>query len=116
VVEGAGHLCRLRTVPIFHATGIIENCMTVEMHSSSASEHSAPDSKFLDVRDHFVKNGFAWSVGDMLLAGGSLPVLGDLLACVLNVHDTEGKRAVRRIVVVQPADPDGGTAVLSAIL
>jgi hypothetical protein len=39
------------------------------------------------VREHFAKNGLDWGVGDLLLAAGSLDVLGELLACVLNTFE-----------------------------
>lgn len=69
----------------------------------------------IDVRDHFVRNGLDWGVGDLIVAGGSLRLLGEFLACVLNVRDQEQKRAVRRIVLVQPAGTGDARDVLSAI-
>jgi hypothetical protein len=90
--------------------------MTAEKRAQSGNDGAAIDfADEVDIRDHFAKNGFAWGVGDILVAGGSLRFLGELLACVLNVHDTDGRRAVRRIVSIQPADPDGGQALPSAI-
>jgi hypothetical protein len=68
------------------------------------------------VREHFATNGLAWGVGDLLLAAGSLDVLGDLLACILDFFDEETrKRVVHWIVLIQPADLGDERPVLSAI-
>jgi hypothetical protein len=69
----------------------------------------------IDVRDHFARNGLDWGVGDLIVAGGSLKLLGEFLACVLNVRDQDQKRAVRCIVLVQPAGTGDVKEVLSAI-
>jgi hypothetical protein len=69
----------------------------------------------IDVRDHFARNGLDWGVGDLIVAGGSLKLFGEFLACVLNVRDQDQKRAVRRIVLVQPAGTGDVKEVLSAI-
>jgi hypothetical protein len=69
----------------------------------------------IDVRDHFSRNGLDWGVGGLIVAGGSLNLLGEFLACVLNVRDHDQKRAVRRIVLVQPSGFGDEKEILSAI-
>src|SRR5690242_16205756 len=70
----------------------------------------------IDVRDHFRRNGLDWGAGDLVVAGGSSRVLGDLFACLHNIYGADQKPAVHRIVVIQPADPDGKKNILSAVL
>jgi hypothetical protein len=68
------------------------------------------------VREHFARNGLDWGVGDLLLAAGSLDVLGELLACVLNTFQGETRqRAVHRIVLVQPTSLGDERPVFAAI-
>lgn len=89
--------------------------MTSEISDRSGDQTSAGANDGF-VREHFAKNGLDWGVGDLLLAAGSLDVLGELLACVLNTFEGETqKRAVHRIVLVQPADLGDERPVLAAI-
>jgi hypothetical protein len=90
--------------------------MSSKSTDRSADQRSPNGSDKGFVREHFATNGLAWGIGDLLLAAGSLDVLGDLLACVLNCFDKETqKRAVHRIVLVQPAELGDERPVLSAI-
>jgi hypothetical protein len=69
----------------------------------------------IDVQDHFARNGLDWGVGDLIVANGSLNLLGEFLACVLDVRDQNQRRVVRSIVLVQPAGSPDEKKVLSAI-
>ena len=77
----------------------------------------APEKMNYDfVEEHFEANGIGWGAGDLVMFGGQLGVLSELLApCVSYVEQESGQRALHQIIVLYPPGQTDREAVVQAI-
>ena len=77
----------------------------------------APEKMNYDfVEEHFEANGIGWGAGDLVMFGGQLGVLSELLAHALSyVEQESGQRALHQIIVLYPPGADDREAVVQAI-
>jgi hypothetical protein len=90
--------------------------MSSESKHQSSQQEASEGTNYDFVREHFEANGLGWGAGDLVMFGGSLGILGELLANALSYVEREsGQRAVHRIVLLHPPGADDREAVVHAI-
>lgn len=90
--------------------------MASESNDRSDSQEALEAMNYDFVGEHFEANGLGWGAGDLVMFGGSLGVLGELLAHALSyVEQESGQRAVHRIALLHPPGADDREAIVHAI-
>ncbi|MCK1288942.1 hypothetical protein IVB41_34090 [Bradyrhizobium sp. 44] len=94
-----------------------EECpMSSERDDRSSGRQKLEATDYDFVEKHFEANGLGWGAGDLVMFRGALGVLGEILAHSLAyVGQDTGRRAVHRILLMQPPGVDEKDAVVGVI-
>lgn len=104
------------TQPAPHPIHLRKNKMSKEGSAKSSPKNAPEVADYGFVQHHFEANGLGFGAGDLIMFGGAVGVLGEVLAHALSYVDpAAGRRAVHRILLLHPPGPDDSESVIRAI-